>query len=274
MNKFRFLLASTLVAGAGLSALAQNQVRPMNPPPGEHGPSGERPNLPRRQGGLAPEKAKAAWDLQAAGVAHRLKLDAAKTQALTKAYVDARESHSAAAEKLSQDMMEKMRSGGNSGGDPASRGAEAMKAAEELNTTERAKLEKALGAALTPDETSKAIASLGTFNRQWDQLTYALSELKLDSAKQQEGLNAIEEFVIASGKARAGDRESMRTTMQEARTKLMDSMKKTLTEEQFKQFEAAFPGARGMGDRPPVREGGRPGREGGRGNGGGNNGDK
>ena len=58
---------------------------------------------------------------------------------------------------------------------------------------------------------------------------------------------------------RDGDREAMRTAMQDARQKLLDTMKGILTEEQFGKFQATV-GSRGMGGPPPERgPGGGPG---------------
>jgi hypothetical protein len=139
--------------------------------------------------------------------------------------------------------MEKARQAGGDEGGPGGRGglgAEGLKAMEEMNAREREKLQKALSATLSTDQTTKAIASLGTFNRQWDVMADAIAGFGLDSAKQQEALNAVEDFVIAQGKIRpgaGGDREAMRSAMQESRQKLNDAMKKLLSEEQLAKFE-------------------------------------
>lgn len=250
MNMWRSLLCTVVVGGLAFSASGQNsapQKQPANnPPPADAPQPGNGPGRdgarPRANANLSPEKAKAAWELQAAGVAKHLGLDAEKSKTLTKAYVEARESHVAASDKLRQEAMEKMR---DNTGDPQNRGADMMKALEDLNTSERAKFEKAVAGVLTPDQSTKALASLGTFNRQWDTMTDNLASFKLEPAKQQEAFQAVEQYVVAASAARTGDREAMRTAMQDARTKLLDSLKTVLSEEQFAKFEATIaPGGR------------------------------
>ncbi|MCC6677097.1 MAG: hypothetical protein IT436_08130 [Phycisphaerales bacterium] len=262
MNTWRSLLCTVIVGGLAFSAAGQNsapQKQPANnPPPAADTPqpgNAGGPRGPRAMTTLSPEKAKAAWELQASGVAKHLGLDADKTKSLTKAYIEARESHTAASDKLRQEAMEKMRDAGN---DPqAARGADMMKAMEDLNTAERAKFEKALAGTLNPDQTTKALASLGSFNRQWDTMVDNFAGFGLEPAKQQEGLQAIEQYVVAAAAARTGDRDTMRTAMQEARTKLLDSMKKILSDEQFAKFEASFaPGGRGGPGGPGGGRGG------------------
>jgi hypothetical protein len=217
---------------------------------------------------MSPEKAKAAWDLQAHGVAkhHGLSEDQAKTVA--KAYAEARESQKTAADKQRKELMEKARDGA-AGGGGRGLGPEAMKAMEDLNKGEREKFEKALVAGgISAEQAGKLSASLGQFNPAWDVMVDTLAGFKLDAAKQQEGLNAIEAFVMAGSKARTGnpeDREANREAMQGARTKLTDSLKGILDEEQLKKFESTIRGAGG-------RQGGRPGGPGGPGGGGGGGG--
>lgn len=214
---------------------------------------------------LAPEKAKAAQELEATGVAKRNGLNEEQTKALVKAYIDARASHQTAADKLRQEMMDKARDGGDDQGGRRGMGQEMMKAMQDLNKSERSKFETALGSSITADQKSKALASLGTFNAQWDRWVDALAGFKLEAAKQQDGLNAIEDFVVSQGKAQGGDREEMRAAMQEGRAKLVESMKKVLTEEQFAKFQESMGG--GRGGRPRGEGGGEGGGRGGEGGG-------
>ena len=69
------------------------------PPPGDRQPGGPGAGGPGGGQQLAPEKAKAAWDLEAAGVSKRLGLNADQTTAVTKAYSEARESYNKASTK-------------------------------------------------------------------------------------------------------------------------------------------------------------------------------
>lgn len=258
-------MAAVLVAVGGMtvSALAQGQ-------PGRGGDRGERPRQPGGPGGpggggmrqvLSPEKAKAAWELQARSVAKSLGLDDAKTSAVVKAYGAARESHNAALEK----MREEMRGRGRDDDAGGRRGLQEMQEAmEALNEKERGKLKDALAKTLSKEQVEKAMVPLGMFNRQWDVIADTIAGFNLDSAKQQRAMEATRAFVVAQAEARdTDDREAMREQMQEARQELMDTMKGLLSEEQFGRFQAATMGGRGM--RGPGGEGGdRPGRGGGR----------
>lgn len=228
--------------------------------PGERGPRGQ----------LSPEKLKAAWELQAKSVGARLGLDDAKTAALVKAYQAGRESHNAARQKLMSEMRDA------AGEDGGREGMEAMREKmETMNASEKAKLEKSVSAAIGADHTGKAMASLGTFNMQWDRMTDTVAGFGLDAAKQKEAMGAIETFVIATGKAQGLDREEGMSIRQEARKALSDAMKKTLSEEQFGRFEASMGGGGRMGGGPGGPGGGggggedRPRRRGGGGGGGG-----
>lgn len=263
MKTWRSLLCTAVIGGLAFSASGQNapQKQPANnPPPAEapapgNGPGGG-PRAPRGMTPLAPEKAKAAWELQATGVAKRLGLDAEKTTAVVKAYTSARESQGAGFDKLRQEAMDRARDGG---GDPQNRGADMMQAMDELNTAERAKLEKALQATLTPEQTTKALASLGTFNRQWDTIVDNLASLGLEPAKQQAALEAVEQYMIDTAAARGGgDREAMRAAVQEARAKVLAALKPVLSDDQYAKFEATLaPGGRmGGGGRGGNRGGG------------------
>src|SRR5262249_46346373 len=97
-----------------------------------------------------------------------------------------------------------------------------------------------------------------------DNMADAVAGFKLDATKQQDALVAMEDYVVAQGKARGqlrdGDRDAIRTAMQEAREKLSASMKKLLSEEQFKKFESTmqggFGGRGGGGGRGPGGGGG------------------
>jgi len=228
------------------------------------GAGGGRP----RQGGpgaaLSAEKQKAAWELEATGVAKRLGVADDKIKGVATAYAEARASQVAALTKMREDLMKKPadKDDDKEGDAPRPRGGpEAMQAMEETNKAEREKLQKALGAALTPEQTTKAMKSLGTFNRQWDMMVDAVAGFNLEAAKQQSALEAIEDFVGSQEKVRSagadGDREAMRTAMEGARAKLTEAIKKVLSEEQLTKFEELMGrGGRGMGGRPGGGGGG------------------
>jgi hypothetical protein len=271
MRTLKTVICSVAVGAMAFAASAQNT--PPKPkegaPPAPAAPANRQPRPdgagPQRPQALSPEKAKAAWELQATGVSKRLGVKAEQTTAVVKAYSEARTTHDAAADKLREDLMKKARDAGGDDNQRPGRGGmgpEAMKAMEDLNKADRGKLEKTLGSTLTPEQTTKAVASLGTFNRQWDTMADAVAGFKLEAGKQQTALDAIEDFVVAQAKARGGgpdaDREAMRTAMQESRTKLTDAMKKVLTAEQFTKFQESMRGGgRPGGGRGP--DGGGPG---------------
>jgi hypothetical protein len=230
---------------------------------------------------LSPEKAKAAWELQAKTVAAAVGANADQTKGVVKAYSDARTSLSAATEKLRAEAMK-----ANEGGGQPDRAAMREKIAE-VTTAERAKLEKALAGSLSAEQTKKAMVSLGGFNVGWDSMTDTLAGFNLEPKKLDDAMKATNEYFIAIAKARdSADQEALRTTMQESRQKLNDTMKKLLTEEQFGKFEASTggrgrggqgggqggPGGQGgggAGGRPPRRGNGGGGEGGGGGAGGG-----
>ena len=239
-----------VAAAVALPVLAQPQNRPEHgnrqdqPERGERGQPGQGMRGFGQQ--LSAENAKAAWEVQAGGVAKRLKLSDEKATATVAAYSTARESHSAAFEKLRQEMQ------GQGGGGGI------FRAMQDLNRSEGEKLEKALGAKLSAEETKKAMESLGTFNFGWDTMAFSIHGMKLEADKQQQALDAIETFVVASERLRAnmmdGDRQEMMERTRQNREKLSESLKKVLTEEQMRAFEEATRG-RGQRQRPDPRIG-------------------
>src|SRR5688572_20741950 len=148
MRAFKLLATCITFAAVASTAVAQD-----NPPPRPAGdqPAGDRPQRGGGRGGapaLAPEKAKAAQELQATGVSERLDLDAEKTKGVVKAYTEARESYTKAQDKLMADMREKMQDSD----DRQAAMADMRKAAEDLIKTEREKLEKALASSMSADQ--------------------------------------------------------------------------------------------------------------------------
>jgi len=289
MRSLNVFVSCLVVGSVGLAAVAQDApVRGNDGQPGQRGGQpGQRGGQPGQRGQpggpggpgggmrggqqLSPEQAKAAWELQASTVAKRVGAKDDQVKSVVKAYIEARESHNAASEKMRRDMMEKAREAGGAdpaaGGGGGARGAmgEMQKAMEALNTAERAKLQKALAGILSVDQAAKANASLGTFNRQWDTMVDTIAGFKLESAKQTKALSAIEDFVVASTKARTlEDREASRDATQDARDTLQDTLDATLTEEQLAKFRGSMGGGRGMGGPGGGGgQGGRPNRGGG-----------
>ncbi len=252
MKTVRALAACCVVAGVGMSVLAQD-TKPAEKPAGQPREGGPAP----REGGqrmaapvLSAEKSKIAWKAQAEGVAASLTLDAEKTAALVKAYDEARGANLESTEKLRKQIAEKREQG-----EEGRAGIEELRnQLLEVGKTSRENIEKAFGAILTPEQVTKAMSSLGTFNRQWDIMTDSVLGFSLDSAKNAEATKAMQKFVETMSNARREPgQQGGGGGMGEARNTLMDSMKKLLSEEQFGKFQAAtgMGGRRGGEGQPP-----------------------
>lgn len=250
MNVARFLPAM-LVTAAAMNAWGQ-PVDPKSSPP-----AAERPVQERGSGGLGAdlpvERARAAWESQAAMVSRMLGLGAEKAAGVSKAYTESRAAH----QKVSDTLREEIRVKREEGAAPESF-REVQRKMEEAVKSEREKLRSALGAHLTPEQTTRAMGVLGTFNRQWDALTDAVLEMRLDAAKQGAAMTALQEYVSSlSGMRGEENKDAPRISLHESRAKLQEAMKAVLTQEQYAKFEATLGG------------GGRPGGSGGAGGGGG-----
>lgn len=260
----RIFLSCLAVASVVSTASAQDR-----PPRGEQ-PAGERPARgPGGPGGggggggafaqLAPEKAKAAWEAQAKSVSKRLSLSEDQTKAVTKAYAEARESYSKASQKMREESREKMR---DENADRRALMAEQMKAMQELEKTERAKLEKALSSTLSAEQSTKALGAMGRFSAQWDMMTDALVGFNLEAAKLQTAMDTVETFVTtqpAIGRQQQqqdADMEKLREEQRQRREKLHDELAKVLSEDQLKKFEDTAMRGGGRGRGPAGGEGG------------------
>ncbi len=277
MRTMHTLIAGLAVSTLGLAAQAQPPAPPA-PKPADKAPAAPKPpadaGRPGQGGGpggggqLSAEKSKAAWELEANGVAKRLGLTDDLAKSLVKAYSDARTSQNEGFTKMRDEQRKARQEGGGGGGGGGQ--AEMRTALEALNKKEKEKFEKALPAGLSPEQKTKVLASLGSFNIQWDRMADAIAGFKLEPAKQQAALDAIEDNVVAISKLNAAaagenaDREAQRAGRTEARTKMTDALKKVLTEEQMKKFEEAMPtGGRGQGGGGGGGNGGGGGRPGG-----------
>jgi hypothetical protein len=234
-------LALTAIAGTTL-AQAEKGNRPADRPRDQQPERGPREGRPAgRPGGMAPlspEKAKAAWELQATGVAGRVNLNAEQTQALVKAYTQARTTV-----QQKQEEIRRARQGGE--GDPGS----AVEALREAEAAARTEFSKALtDAKITGEQATKVNASLGSIGmtgRGWDVMVDTLAGFNLETGKRQQALNGVEDFVVSMSKVTegmrggGGDPQESRAAMDAAREKLNTTLKGVLTEEQLKEFESA-----------------------------------
>jgi hypothetical protein len=178
---------------------------------------------------LDPAKAAAAQALESEGVAHDLGVTGDAVGKMTAAYKASRESQG----KAMADMMA-----------TAERGPGMFQMMQELNDKERAKLQKDLEGCLKPDQVKAAMASLGTYGREWDRFVDVLSGMALDKEKQFKGLSLIAKYVVDVDAARAQamaamDREGMRAASQEHKAKLDTAIKDILTADQNAVWTAA-----------------------------------
>lgn len=182
-----------------------------------------------------PEETAKAWDAQAAYVAKSLTLDEEKSKKLAEAYKTSRET-------VAKAGREQFLSGGGLDG------------YRKLVVEDRTKLEAKLKEFLTPEQTTTAIASLGTYSMQWDSMTTSLNGLGLEDAAKTGAMQAIAGFIAESSKLReSGDRDTMLEKLRELRGKLDADLAKTLSAEQLEKLK----------DMQGFRAG-RAGREGGR----------
>lgn len=192
----------------------------------------------QRRGGpqLDPEKAAAAWQLQAESVAKDLKLSKENAGKVTEAYKASRKTYQEATKKLSEEQ-----SGGDGQG---GRGRGRYQAFRELQQKERDNLKKALGAILKEEQVVKALASLGSFNRSWDRYVDTLAGLGLDKEALSKALAKVTVFVVDSGKAMEEamanqDYQSMREKRGELKEALDTALAGILSEEQQTKWKEA-----------------------------------
>ena len=137
---------------------------------------------------LAPEKAEAAWKLEAEGVAGDLDLKKKQVTSLVEAYVAARKSQ--------EEARTELRNEGGGGGEGRGR----FQAFEDLNKKESEKLGAALKASLKEEQTTKAIVSLGAFDRTWDRYVHSLATFELKGKNLDAALGSIQAFCVESAK--------------------------------------------------------------------------
>lgn len=171
-----------------------------------------------------------AWELQAKTVAKELALSDDQTGKLADAYKAARNSHLAAVASLR---------GQQTGG-----GRGDMRAFQAANEAERAKFESAIKAFLNEEQTAKALASLGTFNRRWDAMVIVLAEMKLEEKANEEAMKLVAGHVAEASKAmlearESGNMEAARETNRKLREQLDAGLGKILNAEQMAKWNEA-----------------------------------
>ncbi len=200
----------------------------------------------QRRGGfggpqLSPEKAEAAWNHEADSASIVAKIDKEEAAKVREAYVTARKSQQAA--------MSELRS-------TAERGPGMFQAFRELNGKEAAKLSEALGSFLSEEQTTQAMASLGTFSGAWDRYVDVLAGFEFEGKGLYPALLLLQTYAIDSDKALREamanqDFQSMRSSRTELKAKLDSSLADLLSEEQLGEWKekTQFRGRGGRGGR-------------------------
>jgi len=171
----------------------------------------------RRGPQLSPEKQTAVQELEAKYVAKSLKLSDEATKKLVVVYQKARTNIQEAAQAIADSSD--------------------YQAYREIIVKEREKLEKELKGFLDEKQTEKAIKYLGTFSTSWDRMVDTLSGFKLDEKKLYEALGKVEVYLNESAAAReSGDRDTMRTKLQEIKEKLDSELKSLISEKEMEQW--------------------------------------
>jgi len=189
---------------------------------------------------LSPEQQQAAWALEAKSLAREAKLSDEVTENVVAAYRVARGSHQKA-------LQEAIASGGGGGGFGHFQGT------REVNEAEAGKLQAALGEFLQNEQLTEIMATLGTFNREWDVMVDTLAGFELGEEGLYAGLQHVNGYVLRSTKAleeaRANfDFESMRSAREEIKGELDTALASILSEEQLAKWKAATARRRGFGE--------------------------
>jgi hypothetical protein len=234
------LLAATAVAAiVTFPAVAQDD-RP------------ERPDRQRQRDRMTPEQAQTVWTLQAGGVANGLGVSGETTKQLTEAYIAARRSANEAMRSRARGEGGGRGQGARGEGGGRGQGARGGRGGfgADLFKEQREELHTALSGFLTEKQVEKAMPTLGSFNRSWDSMVFAVSEMKLDDSTTFAALKPIEQYIAAVVNAReSGDWQAMREVVMDARTKLEEQLGAVLDEDQMKQFTEAAMGRGGRGGR-------------------------
>ncbi len=178
---------------------------------------------------LSPEQQQAAWALEAKSLAREAKLSDEATENLVAAYQTARGSHQKA-------LQEAIASGGGGFGH--------FQGTREVNEAEAGRLQAALAEFLQTEQRTEIMATLGTFNREWDVMVDTLAGFELDEEGLYAGLRHVNGYVLGSTKAleeaRANfDFESMRTAREEIKSELDTALISVLSEEQLAKWKEA-----------------------------------
>ncbi|MBI1785256.1 hypothetical protein HYR69_08940 [Candidatus Sumerlaeota bacterium] len=177
---------------------------------------------------LAPEKQEAAWTMEAKCVADDLKLPADSAAKMADAYKSSRKNFQEASRKMMQDAQ----------GDRMS----AMQGMLDLRTSETLRLQNVLKGCLNEEQAKSAMASLGSFNPQWDLMVDALADFKLDEKKGAEALKRVKTYVEGAAKAQNDamdtmDFQSLREEIGKLKQKLDEDLSAILSPDQVTEWK-------------------------------------
>lgn len=168
------------------------------------------------------------WAIEAGTVAKSLELSAEQTTKLKDAYKAARESQRKAIESAATQQQG---------------GRRDFRKMMEVNQAEKAKLETAMNAFLKPEQTAKALATLGTFSRRWDPMVAELDGMKLEAKASDAAMKLVADYVAESEKARQAGMttrdEGMRDQLAKLKDKLDADLAKILSAEQLAKWKEA-----------------------------------
>jgi len=276
MRFVRVLTVVLTLTALCFSAYAQGD----RPGQGGRAGSGDRPpqrDRARAMQPLSPEKAQAAWKLEAQGMAKGLGLSEEAAPILVSAYVKARQSVQEGLDKLRSDRTQRGAGRGASGA-PGAQGAqgqdddtgrpqrqrppgafgqtdenarsEYQDKRNELLAAAKEKLRAELSPIIAGAQLEYAVTVLGTFSGAWDVMVDAIAGFKLGEEKTYAALKPIEVHIAETATLERGPRQDRGAGMQarlESRQKLFDAMKGLLNDEQYAAFQRAVPGGRTRG---------------------------
>ena len=199
---------------------------------------------------MSPEQLNAAWSAQGSGASHDAGISAENTAKLIDVYKVSRTEHGKELETL-------MASG--------ERGPGMFQQMQAINSAAGGAMKPKLAAFLSAEETDKVMASLGSYNREWDRLVDTVLGFKLAGESNFKALTLIANYVIESDKARAEaiaamDFESMRAASEELKGMLDLSIASVLSDEQVASWKEQTQRRQrgGGGGRGPGGAGGAP----------------
>jgi hypothetical protein len=180
-----FLLIAFIAMGAQAQAPTPPQTQ-AQAPASESAQTPEKPKEPViTPNPIMTQDHSKAWEIQAKSIAEELALTPELTAKLVDTYKAARKSCTAS-------VLERMKQTGGF--------QEKMAAINELVTGERKKLEDAFKTFLTPEQTAKALETLGIFNSKWDVMVETIDGFNMEPGPRKQAMQIVTTYAIESSK--------------------------------------------------------------------------